>query len=69
MNKKELEDYSMRLNGLIKQKDKIIKELHQKINKAIKYLKEYQETQAKYCYVDFDNEDIEKLLKILGDKE
>ena len=35
------------------------------IEKAIEYIKKYQETQAKYCYVDFDNEDVDKLLEIL----
>ena len=44
----------------------LAKELQQRINKAIEYIKKYQEIQAKYCYVDFDNEDIDKLLEILG---
>lgn len=39
------------------------------IDRAIEYIKKYQETQAKYCYVDFNNEDVDKLLEILGDKE
>lgn len=45
------------------------KQLKDKMDKAIEYIKEYQETQAKYCYVDFDKEDIDKLLEILGGKE
>lgn len=39
------------------------------IDRAIDYIKKYQEIQAKYCYVDFDSEDIDKLLEILGGKE
>lgn len=57
-------------------KDKIINEqvleiarLKDDKKRAREYIKKYQEIQAKYCYVDFDNEDIETLLELLGDKE
>lgn len=46
------------------------KELQDRINKAIEYLENYKDIQAKYVYVDFDLENIDKLLNILkGDNK
>ena len=68
-----VKDYDKSINSLNKylfseneRLNAIIDELEEKIDKAIEYIKKYQEIQAKYCYVDFDNEDIDKLLEILG---
>lgn len=51
--------------------NEIIFDLQDRIDEAIKYIEKYKDIQAKYGYVDFDNEDLDNLLKILkwSDKE
>ena len=45
-------------------------EKQDRINKAIEYIENYKDIEAKYVYVDFDLEDLDKLLNILkGDNK
>ena len=44
-------------------------EKEDRINKAIEYIENYKDIKAKYVYVDFDLEDLDKLLNILKCKE
>ena len=47
-----------------------INKLQDRINKAIEYIENYKDIEAKYVYVDFDLEDLDKLLNILkGDNK
>ena len=67
---KQIKDsYTLNLSMVLLEEFENLQQENQKykevIDKAIEYIKKYQETQAKYCYVDFDNEDVDKLLEIL----
>lgn len=66
MNKKEIEEHRRLLIELVKEKELKIKELQQRIDKAIEYIKET----GLYCdYGDLCNQSSKDLLEILGDKE
>ena len=74
MNKAEIEEHRRRLINLVKEKDITIKELQQRIDKAIEYIKEHS-----YMVQDKEINGIplmsqrldtcDDLLEILGDKE
>ena len=54
----------------LKQEEHKNLELSMRINKAIEYIENYKDIEAKYVYVDFDLEDLDKLLNILkGDNK
>jgi len=63
-NKRLKEQLDMLVKDDEKQQ-KIIIDLQQIINKAIEYIENYKDIQAKNVYVDFDLKDINKLLDIL----
>jgi hypothetical protein len=69
MNKEELDKHRRLLIDLVKEKELKIKDLQQRINKAIEYIKEDIEGNYFKRYDDEIYEMCDNLLEILGDKE